>query len=93
MPPSGKKSVDKAGVLGVLCHGDTGTRRFGFDAPGRARPASSRCSIVISQHFRDPVGIIPPYHLSSLKDLQLFAILGISWDQLFLKPKNAGSGW
>ena len=35
----------------------------------------------------------PSYHLSRLGDLQLFAILGISWDQLFPGPRNAGSGW
>ena len=39
---SGKKSVDSAGVLGVRCQGDNGTLRFGFDAPGRAKPACSR---------------------------------------------------
>lgn len=49
VPPSGKKSVDKAGVLGVLCHGDIGTRRFGLDAPGRARPACSLCSVIVSE--------------------------------------------
>ena len=49
VPPSGKKSVERAGVLGVLCHGDNGTRRFGFDAPGRARPACSRCSAIFSE--------------------------------------------
>ena len=53
VPPSGKKSVDKAGVLGVLCHGDKGTRRFGLDAPGRARPACSRCSMAVRKHIRD----------------------------------------
>lgn len=52
VPPSGKKSVDRAGVLGVLCHGDKGTRRFGFDAPGRARPACSRCSVPVSKQNR-----------------------------------------
>ncbi len=41
---SGKKSVDNAGVLGVRCHGEMGTRKLGFDAPGLARPACSRCS-------------------------------------------------
>ena len=41
---SGKESVDRAGVLGVRCHGETGIRRLGFDAPGLARPACSRCS-------------------------------------------------
>lgn len=41
---SGKKSVDSDGVLGVRCHGEIGTRRLGFEAPGRARPACSRCS-------------------------------------------------
>lgn len=52
VPPSGKKSVDRAGVLGVLCHGDKGTRRFRFDAPGRARPACSRCSVPVSKQNR-----------------------------------------
>ena len=46
VPPSGKKSVDNAGVLGVRCHGDIGTLRFGFEAPGRASPACSRCSAI-----------------------------------------------
>lgn len=36
--------MDNAGVLGVRCQGDKGTRRLGFDAPGLARPACSRCS-------------------------------------------------
>lgn len=48
VPLSGKKSVDNAGVLGVRCHGDIGTLRFGFDAPGRAKPACSRCSATVS---------------------------------------------
>ena len=48
LPLSGKKSVASAGVLGVRCHGDIGTRRFGFEAPGLARPACSRCSARIS---------------------------------------------
>ena len=48
VPPSGKKSVERAGVLGVRCHGDTGTLAFGFEAPGRARPACSRCSTRLS---------------------------------------------
>lgn len=39
---SGKKSVERDGVLGVRCHGDNGTLRLGFDAPGLARPACSR---------------------------------------------------
>ncbi len=52
MPPSGKKSVDNDGVLGVLCHGDKGTRRFGFDAPGRERPAFSRCSVPVNEQIR-----------------------------------------
>lgn len=50
VPPSGKKSVDNAGVLGVLCHGEIGTLRLGLDAPGRARPACSRCSVHVSLH-------------------------------------------
>lgn len=44
-PPSGKKSVDKAGVLGVRCHGETGALNIGFEAPGLARPACSLCSM------------------------------------------------
>lgn len=47
VPPSGEKSVDKTGVEGVRCHGEIGTLKFGFDAPGRTRPACSRCSTVI----------------------------------------------
>lgn len=41
---SGKKSVDNEGVLGVRCQGESGTRRLGLEAPGRARPACSRWS-------------------------------------------------
>ena len=41
---SNARSVLRDGVLGVLCQGEIGTLRFGFDAPGRARPACSRCS-------------------------------------------------
>ena len=44
LPSSGKNSVESAGVLGVRCQGDTGVLRLGFEAPGRARPACSRCS-------------------------------------------------
>ena len=51
VPLSGKKSVDKAGVLGVRCHGETGTLALGFEAPGRARPACSLCS-VRSQYYK-----------------------------------------
>ena len=42
---SNEKSADSVGVLGVRCQGDTGTLRLGFEAPGRARPACSRCSV------------------------------------------------
>ena len=45
---SGKRSVDREGVLGVRCQGDSGTLRLGFDAPGLARPACSRCSSQVS---------------------------------------------
>lgn len=51
VPPSGKKSVDNAGVLGVLCHGEIGTLRLGLDAPGLARPACSRCSVLVSLQY------------------------------------------
>lgn len=70
VPPSGKKSVDKAGVLGVLCHGDKGTRRLGFDAPGRARPACSRCSIRVRESNRVSRRNSRSYHLSRLVDWQ-----------------------
>lgn len=93
MPPSGKKSVDRAGVLGVLCHGDKGTRRFGFDAPGRVRPACSRCSVPVSKKIGVLECKIQSYHLSRQGGLQLFAELGISWDQLFPEPRSEGSGW
>ena len=64
LPSSGKKSVDKAGVLGVLCHGDTGALRLGLDAPGRARPACSRCSEMrVSRYSGEDV--VELYHLSS----------------------------
>lgn len=36
---------------------------------------------------------IQSYRLSRQGGLQLFAELGISWDQLFPEPRNAGSGW
>ena len=36
--------MDKDGVLGVRCHGEIGVRRLGLEAPGRERPACSRCS-------------------------------------------------
>lgn len=49
LPLSGKKSLDSEGVLGVRCHGETGIFRDGLDAPGRARPACSRCSVA-DQH-------------------------------------------
>lgn len=42
--PSGMKSEDNEGVLGVRRKGESGTRRAAFEAPGRARPARSRCS-------------------------------------------------
>ena len=70
VPPSGKNSVDKAGVLGVLCHGDKGTRRLGFDAPGRARPACSRCSILVREINRVSELDSQSYHLSRLVDWQ-----------------------
>ena len=31
-------------MLGVRCHGEIGVRRLGLEAPGRERPACSRCS-------------------------------------------------
>ena len=48
LPSLVMNSVDSDGVLGVRCQGDMGVRRFGLDAPGRARPACSRCSVVAS---------------------------------------------
>ena len=54
VPPSGKKSVDSAGVLGVRCQGEIGILRFGFEAPGRARPACSRCSMLVSVKHQGP---------------------------------------
>ena len=45
---SRKRSVDRDGVLGVRCQGDSGTLRLRFDAPGLARPACSRCSSQVS---------------------------------------------
>ncbi len=45
---SGKRSVVSAGVLGVRWKGDMGVRRLGFEAPGLARPACSRCADVVS---------------------------------------------
>lgn len=77
VPPSGKKSVDKAGVLGVLCHGDKGTRRFGFDAPGRARPACSRCSTVVSEQ-----SLVFGAQKSALPSVQAsrFAIICNTWN-------------
>lgn len=48
LPPalSGMKSEDNVGVLGVRRKGDSGTRKAEFEAPGRARPACSRCSVI-----------------------------------------------
>ena len=69
VPPSGKKSVDKAGVLGVLCHGDKGTRRFGLEAPGRARPACSRCSTSVRESvpiFGAQKSVLPSVQASKL---------------------------
>jgi hypothetical protein len=43
---SEKNSVFRDGVLGVLWNGDAGKRRLPAEAPGRARPACSRCSSV-----------------------------------------------
>jgi len=40
------KSDVRPGVLGVRRNGDSGTRSCAFDAPGLARPACSRCSVV-----------------------------------------------
>ena len=64
LPSSGKNSVDKAGVLGVLCHGDTGALRLGLDAPGRARPACSRCSKIRVSRCSG-VDVVELYHRSS----------------------------
>ena len=36
--------MDRDGVLGVRCQGEMGVRRLGLEAPGRERPACSRCS-------------------------------------------------
>ena len=44
-----RNSVESEGVLGVRCQGDIGVRRLGFDAPGRASPACSRCSTSVSR--------------------------------------------
>lgn len=39
------KSAERDGVLGVRLKGDMGMRRDAFEAPGRAKPACSRCSV------------------------------------------------
>ena len=43
---SEKNSVFRDGVLGVRWNGETGSRSELPDAPGRAKPACSRCSSV-----------------------------------------------
>jgi len=67
---SGKKSVDNAGVLGVRCQGDNGARRFGFEAPGRARPACSRWSAFLVSTEHDRFFGYVPYRLTKLVALQ-----------------------
>ncbi len=49
---SGKRSVVSVGVLGVRWKGETGARRLGFEAPGLASPACSRCSDAVSYPCR-----------------------------------------
>lgn len=44
-PPSGMKSEDSDGVLGVRRNGESGILSVAFDAPGRASPACSLCSV------------------------------------------------
>lgn len=59
------------GVLGVRCQGETGTRRFGFEAPGRARPACSLCSIVTRSKHRLHCGMnLYIQRISSRKGVQ-----------------------
>ncbi len=79
---SGKKSVDNAGVLGVRCQGDNGTRRLGFEAPGRARPACSRWSAVMISIDVDKTVLSISYRLTKLVALQWSAKSGIFWDLL-----------
>ena len=80
LPLSGKKSLESEGVLGVRCHGETGTLRDGLDAPGLARPACSRCSTAdqygggLGAGFQ-PHTISPPKE--SGNDLQHLEFLGI----------------
>ena len=59
---SGKKSVERDGVLGVRCHGDNGILRLGLDAPGLARPACSRWSSGFSIYKTLK---LPPHNLPS----------------------------
>lgn len=45
---SGNRPVVSAGVLGVRWKGEIGVRSVGFEAPGLASPACSRCSEEVS---------------------------------------------
>jgi hypothetical protein len=67
-PLPSKVSAISDGVLGVRCHGDIGVLRFGFDAPGLASPACSRCSAIISSYHPDRLP--RTYHQTSPKELQ-----------------------
>lgn len=48
LPPAwlSKVESDREGVLGVRLKGESGTLNIEFEAPGRARPACSLCSVM-----------------------------------------------
>jgi hypothetical protein len=72
-------SCESDGVLGVRRNGDMGTRRALLDAPGRARPACSFCSVTILE-LRRKIRDQYMYLRSNSTARQSAAELEISWD-------------
>lgn len=67
------------GVEGVRLKGDIGIRRLLFDAPGRASPACSRCSVKVSVYVKGSTTVrrtIRPAQQRS-NQLQCFELLRI----------------
>ena len=62
---SALRALFSDGVEGVRLKGDSGIRRLLFEAPGRERPACSRCSVgTIRSIFEEGLKVLT-YHRSS----------------------------
>ena len=86
---------DRAGVLGVRCHGDFGTARLGLEAPGLASPACSLSSEsrFVRSEFEERRTRELAYHQTNPTARQQSAEFGISSHLPGQGPRSGENGW